>query len=97
MTFEQYIEKEIKLDIDEYGETTKQLEDQVKYEILYIYNNPKLWDLSEKVYFNSNYKYRKKELNLLAKHGYSSSLVTFRNQGTGARMYYSKYKEKYLQ
>jgi len=49
------------------------------------------------VYYNSNYKYRKRELNLLVKHGYSSSLVTFRNQGTGARMYYGKYKKKYLQ
>jgi len=97
LTFEQYVEKEIKLDSEEYGDTTKQLEDQVKFEILYIYNNHKLWELAEKVYFNSNYKYRKRELNLLVKHGYSSSLVTFRNQGNGARMYYSKYKKKYLQ
>jgi len=97
LTFEQYIEKEIKLDSEEYGEATKQLENQVKDEILYIYNNSKLWELSGKVYFDSNYQYGKRELNLLVKHGYSSSLVTFRNQGNGARMYYSKYKKKYLQ
>jgi len=96
LTFEQYIEKEIKLDSEEYGETTKQLENQVKHEILYIYNNHKLWKLAEKLYFDSNYQYGKRELNLLAKHGYSS-LVTFRGQGSGARMYYGKYKKKYLQ
>ena len=97
MTFEQYVKKEIKPDFKLFGDTADILANQVKFEILYIYNNPKLWELSEKVYFNSNYQYGKRELNLLAKHKYSSSLVTFRNQGSGARMYYNKYQKEYLQ
>ena len=91
LTFEQYIEKEIKLDSEEYGETTKQLENQVKHEILYIYNNHKLWKLAEKLYFDSNYQYGKRELNLLAKHGYSSesNLISFSMYCSNVKMIFT--------
>ena len=45
ITFEEYLNREIKLGQEEYGDTVKILEQAVKYETLYIYNNPKLWKL----------------------------------------------------
>ena len=100
ITFEQFLDREIQLDPEEYGDTVKQLEQAVKFEILYIYNNPKLWELAQKVYMNDrlckNWEYTKRELNLLKKHNYSHVLVTFENMAVSTIIRYNKYKKKYL-
>jgi len=100
ITFEEYLNREIQLDTEEYGDTVKQLEQAVKFEILYIYNNPKLWELAQKVYMNDrlcmDWEYTKRELNLLKKHNYSPVLVTFENMAVGTVIRYNKYKKKYL-
>ena len=100
ITFEEYLNREIQLDTEEYGDTVKQLEQAVKFEILYIYNNPKLWELAQKVYMNDrlckNWEYTKRELNLLKKHNYSHVLVTFENMAVSTIIRYNKYKKKYL-
>jgi len=101
ITFEEYLDREIQLDPEEYGDTVKQLENAVKYETLYIYNNSKLFKLAQKVYLNEylckNWEYTKRELNLLKKHNYSIVLVTFRNQAISTIIRYNKYKKKYLE
>ena len=100
ITFEEYLNREIQLDPEEYGDTVKKLEQAVKFETLYIYNNPKLWELAQKVYLNEylykNWEYTKRELNLLKKHNYHPIIVTFRNQAVGTIIRYNKYKKKYL-
>jgi len=100
ITFEEYLNREIQLDTEEYGDTVKQLEQAVKYETLYIYNNPKLWELAQKVYLNEylckNWEYTQRELNLLKKHNYHPIILNFRNQAVGTIIYYNKYKKKYL-
>jgi len=100
ITFEEYLNREIKLGQEEYGDTVKILEQAVKYETLYIYNNPKLWKLAQKVYLNEylclDWEYTQRELNLLKKHNYSHILVTFENMAGLTLMHYNKYKKKYL-
>ena len=100
IAFEEFLNREIKLDPEEYGDTVKKLEQLVIFETLYIYNNPKLWELAQKVYLNErlckNWEYTKGELNLLKKHHYSFILVTFKNCAVSAIIRYNKYKKKYL-
>ena len=100
ITFEQFLDREIQLDLEEYGDTVKILKNAVKFETLYIYNNPKLWELAQKVYLNDrlqlDWEYTKRELNLLKKHNYSPVLVTFENMAVGTVIRYNKYKKKYL-
>ena len=100
ITFEEYLNREIKLDPEEYGDTVKILEQMVKFETLYIYNNSKLWELAQKVYLNEylclDWEYTQRELNLLKKHNYSPVLVTFENMAGLIMMHYNKYKKKYL-
>ena len=100
ITFEEYLNRVVKLDPEEYGDTVKKLEQAVKFETLYIYNNPKLWKLAQKVYMNDrlckNWEYTKRELNLIKKHNYSPVLVTFENMAGLTMMHYNKYKKKYL-
>ena len=55
ITFEEYLNRVVKLDPEEYGDTVKKLEQAVKFETLYIYNNPKLWELAQKVYLNDRF------------------------------------------
>ena len=96
ITFEEYLNREIKLDSEEYGDTSEKLEQAVKFETLYIYNNPKLWKLAQKVYLNEylclDWEYTQRELNLLKKHNYSPVLITFENMAVGTVIRYNKYK-----
>ena len=100
ITFEEYLNRNVQLDPEEYGDTVKKLENAIKFETLYIFNNPKLWELAQKVYMNDrlckNWEYTKRELNLLKKHNYSHVLVTFENMAVSTIIRYNKYKKKYL-
>ena len=100
ITFEEYLNRNVQLDPEEYGDTVKKLENAIKFETLYIYNNSKLWKLAQKVYLNDylckNWEYTKRELNLLKKHNYSHVMVTFENMAVGTIIRYNKYKKKYL-
>jgi len=100
ITFEEYLNKEIQLDPEEYGDTTEKLEQSIKFEVLYVHNNPKLWELAQKIYINEylckTWNYTKKELNLLKKHNYSPVLVTFESCAGLTMIYHNKYKKKYL-
>ena len=100
ITFEEYLNRVVKLDPEEYGDTVEKLEQLVKFETLYIYNNSKLWELAQKVYLNEylclDWEYTQRELNLLKKHNYSPVLVTFKNQAVSTIIRYNKYKKKYL-
>ena len=100
ITFEEYLNRVVKLEPEEYGDTVKKLEQEVKFETWYIYNHPKFWKLAQKVYMNDrlckNWEYTKRELNLLKKHNYSHVLVTFENMAVSTIIRYNKYKKKYL-